>query len=233
MPINRSRPTPSPPGPEVLVSTVDAYVELAAISNEAAREQAWTEQYEAAWPDVFDTYYSGWGEVSRRSDAVRAVPELVRSIREREQRAERLVGTASARLRQVGLLDDGDIETVLLVGVHSSNTQAGSRSAPDPPAPLPSSPSRARTETRSQRPAPGRGGVPVGPCCDSAAGLGDRHRLPTPFPPTRVSNPPTNGRRLRTQERRGDDGDAIVAAIRLGAGGDEHGVEQLVADSVA
>lgn len=105
----------------MLLSTVPAYLELAEVRDDAARECAWTDQYEASWPDIFTTYYSAWGDRGRRAEAAATAPDLAATILQREQRAVRLVTGAAGRLRQVGLLDEVELDVVLLVGGHTSN----------------------------------------------------------------------------------------------------------------
>ena len=105
----------------MLLSTVSAYVALAAIRDDAARERAWADQYEATWPDVFATYYSSWGDRGRRAEASAAVLDLVATIQRREQRAVQLVTDADDRLRQAGLMDGAEMDVVLLVGGRTSN----------------------------------------------------------------------------------------------------------------
>ncbi len=104
----------------MLTSTVDDYVAMAQIADSAARRHAWVEQYEAAHPEVFETYYKHWGKAENRERAADGAPDLAPVIQDRERRVRRLLSETEMELHTQGLIDDG-IDTVLLVGGHTSN----------------------------------------------------------------------------------------------------------------
>jgi hypothetical protein len=104
-----------------ITSTVEAYLELAAIADPERRVAAWPERYEAAFPEVFATYYSSWGSAAGREQAARSAPELAATIRAREARARELVAAIAASFVAAGLLDSPDLSVVLLVGTGGSN----------------------------------------------------------------------------------------------------------------
>jgi hypothetical protein len=103
-----------------LTSTLPAYLALAEIDDDAAREAAWTEQYEAAYPEIFTTYHRSWGRHARCLTASRDVPRLARTMPAIEERARRLSEEAERFFLAEGLIDD-DLDVVLLVGGHTSN----------------------------------------------------------------------------------------------------------------
>lgn len=104
-----------------ILSTANAWQTLARISDADERETAWSDDYEAGFPTVFDVYYSAWGDRGRRRDAALQAPELVTRIRAAESRAQALLRQAEGDLRDRGLLSEDDLYAVLLVGVHTSN----------------------------------------------------------------------------------------------------------------
>lgn len=104
-----------------ILSTADAWHQVAQISQAEGRVTAWTTEYEAGFPTVFDVYYSAWGDRGRRRDAALQAPELVRRIRAAESRARVLLRRAEDDFRDRGLLSERDLHAVLLVGGHSSN----------------------------------------------------------------------------------------------------------------
>ena len=103
-----------------LTSTVPAYVALAEIADDAAREIAWTEEYEAAYPGIFDTYHRAWGRHQRCAAASHDVPVLAPGMPSIEDRARRLVQESETFFTAEGLIDD-DLDVVLMVGAHTSN----------------------------------------------------------------------------------------------------------------
>jgi hypothetical protein len=103
-----------------LTSTVPAYLALADIADDDARERAWTEQYEAAHREVFETYHRSWGRHERCLAASHDVARLAPDMSANEERAKRLATEAEAFFRGEGLLED-DLDVVLLVGGHTSN----------------------------------------------------------------------------------------------------------------
>lgn len=103
-----------------LTSTVPAYLALAEIEDDAAREAAWSEMYEAAHPEVFAIYYSAWGLPARRAGASLDVPRLAPAMPAVEERARGLALEAEAFFTDQGLLDD-ELDVVLLVGAHTSD----------------------------------------------------------------------------------------------------------------
>lgn len=105
----------------MVLSTVDAYLQLLEIPEGEARRRAWVTDYEAVHPAVFQTYYSGWGDREQRDAAADDVTALAATIRRREARATTVVERAGRDLAELGVLDYSDIPTVLMVGVHTSN----------------------------------------------------------------------------------------------------------------
>lgn len=103
-----------------LTSTVPAYVALAEIVDDAARETAWTEEYEAAYPEIFDTYHRAWGRHQRCVAASHDVPVLAPGMPSIEDRARRLVQESEGFFAAEGLIED-DLDVVLMVGGHTSN----------------------------------------------------------------------------------------------------------------
>jgi hypothetical protein len=102
-----------------LTSTAPGYLELADVPDQL-REAAWTDEYEAAYPEIFEKYYSAWGLRERSRAAVADVPDLAPRILALEERARELIALAERSFRDDGLLDD-DLDVVLLVGGHTSN----------------------------------------------------------------------------------------------------------------
>jgi hypothetical protein len=104
-----------------IVSTAAAYQHLADVPDGEDRTAVWVRDYEARYPSIFQSYYSGWGKVGRRESAAGRVRELAASIEHREWRARLLVDRVEASLRAHELLDDAAVSAVLLVGVGTSN----------------------------------------------------------------------------------------------------------------
>jgi hypothetical protein len=105
---------------------VPGYLALADVPDQL-REAAWTDEYEAAYPEIFETYYSAWGLRDRSRAAVADVADLAPRILALEERARDLIALTERSFRDDGLLDD-DLDVVLLVGGHTSNgwvTQLG------------------------------------------------------------------------------------------------------------
>lgn len=101
-----------------VTSTAPGNIALAEIpAND--RRLAWTEQYEAAYPVIFETYHSAWGRHERCLAAAADVPDLVPRVPALEARARALLEDAERSFRTDGLLDDLDV--VLLVGGRTSN----------------------------------------------------------------------------------------------------------------
>ncbi|WP_151084214.1 hypothetical protein [Nocardioides cynanchi] len=103
-----------------LTTTVPEYLALAAIRDDAEREIAWVEKYEAAQPAVFEVYYRAWGLTARRAAAAHDVLRLAPTMAAVEARARGLVAGAERYFRSQGLIDD-DLDVVLMVGAHTSN----------------------------------------------------------------------------------------------------------------
>lgn len=106
---------------EAMQSTVDAYLRLLEFPAGEARQRAWVDQYEAAHPAIFQTYYVSWGNRARRQQAADTVAALAPEVRSRERRAAALVENAARDLATLGILEDSSIPAVLLVGGHTSN----------------------------------------------------------------------------------------------------------------
>lgn len=109
-----------------LTTTVPGYVALSQVADDE-REAAWTDRYEAAYPEIFETYHSAWGLHDRCLAAAAGVPALAPRMPALEGRARELVEESERAFRDDGLLDD-DVDVVLLVGGHTSNgwvTQLG------------------------------------------------------------------------------------------------------------
>lgn len=104
-----------------ILTTANAWQRLARISDAEGRVTAWTREYEAGFPTVFDVYYSAWGDRGRRRDAALRAPELTQRIRAAESRARVLLREAEDDFRDRGLLCEDDLHAVLLVGGHTSN----------------------------------------------------------------------------------------------------------------
>jgi hypothetical protein len=102
-----------------LTSTVAEYQRLAKIEDHASRLQAWTADYEAAHPDVFNVYYSSYSDPSHRDSAVAEVARISLLVREWEARAEALARKTEQEVRAQGLLDE--LNVVLLVGNNTAN----------------------------------------------------------------------------------------------------------------
>ncbi|MGC4110399.1 MAG: hypothetical protein QM747_08260 [Nocardioides sp.] len=102
-----------------VTSTVPGYVALADIPPDR-RESAWTDVYEAAYPEIFATYHSGWGKHERCLAAAVDVPSEAPRILAVEARARALLEETERSFRADGLLSD-DLDVVLLVGGHTSN----------------------------------------------------------------------------------------------------------------
>jgi hypothetical protein len=112
-----------------LTSTVPAYLALAAVEDDVRRAEAWTEQYEAAHPEVFATYHRSWGRHERCLAAAADVPRLAPTLPAVEARAHGLVEQVEGAFHADGLIDD-DLDVVLMVGAHTSNgwvTEVGGR----------------------------------------------------------------------------------------------------------
>ena len=103
-----------------IMSTVEAWQQLAEMSNADERADAWVTSYEARFPSVFDVYYSSWGSPVKRGDASAQAPALVDQILAAEVRARHLLAQAEADFQERGLLA-GELSAVLLVGAHTSN----------------------------------------------------------------------------------------------------------------
>jgi hypothetical protein len=102
-----------------VTSTVRDYLALADVPDDE-RETAWTEVYEAAFPEIFETYHSAWGKHERCLASAADVPAQASAIAANETRARGLVGLAETSFRSEGLLTD-DLDVVLLVGGHTSD----------------------------------------------------------------------------------------------------------------
>ena len=89
------------------MSTVDAWQRLAQISDPGDRVTAWTHEYEAGFPSVFDVYDSAWGDTARRPDAALAAPECVGRIRAAES-GEEPGGDRSCRVCRLRRRQAGD-----------------------------------------------------------------------------------------------------------------------------
>jgi hypothetical protein len=102
-----------------LTSTVPGYVALADVPDDR-REAAWTDVYEAAYPEIFETYHSAWGRHERCLAAAADVPAAAPGIPAVEARARKLIEVAEQSFRADGLLSD-ELDVVLLVGGHTSD----------------------------------------------------------------------------------------------------------------
>lgn len=102
-----------------VTSTVPGYLALADVPDQR-REAAWTDEYEAAYPEIFEKYYSAWGLRERSRAAAADVPDLAPRILALEERARELIVMTERSFRDDGLLTD-DLDVVLLVGGHTSN----------------------------------------------------------------------------------------------------------------
>jgi hypothetical protein len=103
-----------------IVSTAAGYLQLAR-APDGDEPDAWVRDYEARYPSIFQSYYSGWGKVERRTAAASRERELAPAVASLESRAHVVVERAEAGLQARGLLDDAPVPAVLLVGVGSSN----------------------------------------------------------------------------------------------------------------
>jgi len=102
-----------------VTSTVPGYVDLIDLPGHL-RETAWTDEYEAAYPEIFSTYHSGWGKHERCLAAAADVPAEVPRILAVESRAREVLEATERSFRADGLLSD-DLDVVLLVGGRTSN----------------------------------------------------------------------------------------------------------------
>jgi hypothetical protein len=102
-------------------STIPDYLRLLEAPEGEARRAAWVDDYEAAHPAVFATYYESWGNPDGRAAAADAVTSLAPVIPGREARARSLVERAGHDLVDIAVLDRPQIPAVLLVGGHTSN----------------------------------------------------------------------------------------------------------------
>lgn len=102
-----------------VTTTVPGYVALAGVP-EPDREAAWTDTYEAAYPEIFETYHSAWGRHERCLAAAADVTALALRIPALEGRVRELIELSERSFRADGLLTD-DLDVVLLVGGHTSN----------------------------------------------------------------------------------------------------------------
>jgi len=86
------------------------------------RERAWVEQYEAAYPEVFEVYYRGYGDPEGRSESAARVERLAGDLADREQRLRLMLHRAEAAFVAAGLLSAGDeLPVVLMVGTAGSD----------------------------------------------------------------------------------------------------------------
>jgi hypothetical protein len=102
-----------------VTSTVPGYVALGDVPGHL-REAAWTDVYESAYPEIFETYHSGWGKHERCLAAAADVPAEAPRISAVESRARDLVEQSERSFRTDGLLTE-DLDVVLMVGGHTSN----------------------------------------------------------------------------------------------------------------
>ena len=103
-----------------IISTVEAWREMAELPNADDRAAAWVTNYEATFPSVFEVYYSAWGSPAQRGDAASQAPILIDQILAAEGRARHLVAHAENDFREAGLLQE-ELCVVMLVGAHTSN----------------------------------------------------------------------------------------------------------------
>jgi hypothetical protein len=103
-----------------LTSTLPEYLALATIADDAEREVAWVEEYEAAHPEVFEVYYRAWGLPGKRGQAARDVRRLAPGMAAVEARARALADETETYFRSEGMIDD-DLDVVLLVGARTSD----------------------------------------------------------------------------------------------------------------
>jgi hypothetical protein len=102
-----------------VTSTVPGYVALTEVPGHL-REAAWTDVYEAAYPEIFETYHSGWGTHERCLASAADVPAEAPRIAAVEARARDLIEESERSFRTDGLLTE-DLDVVLMVGGHTSN----------------------------------------------------------------------------------------------------------------
>lgn len=69
-------------------------------------ERLWVEDYESKYPDVFESYYDGFSDESRRATLARAPTALVDAVEAAEDRVSAIVRGIETRLRAGGLVDD-------------------------------------------------------------------------------------------------------------------------------
>jgi hypothetical protein len=101
-------------------STVSTYTELLRQPVGAPRRRARTNEYESAHQDIFDVYYSGWGDTTLRDQAADLVEEQASLVASRENHVTRDAADAAERLQRMGLLSES-IPVVTMVGVHTAN----------------------------------------------------------------------------------------------------------------
>lgn len=102
-----------------VTSTVPGYVDLIDLPGHR-RVAAWADVYEAAYPEIFETYHSAWGRHERCLAAAAEEPIEASRILRVEARARDLLDETERALRADGLLTD-DLDVVLLVGARTSN----------------------------------------------------------------------------------------------------------------
>jgi hypothetical protein len=102
-----------------VTSTVPGYVALTDVPGHL-RVTAWTDVYEAAYPEIFETYHSAWGRHERCLAAAAGAPMEAWHLRRIEARARDLLAQTERAFRADSLLTD-DLDVVLLVGAHTSN----------------------------------------------------------------------------------------------------------------
>ena len=103
-----------------IISTVEAWQEMAELTNADDRAAAWVGSYEARFPSVFEVYYSAWGSPANRVDAALQAPRLVEQVLTAQARARQILAKAENDFREGGLLQ-GELSVVLLVGAHTAN----------------------------------------------------------------------------------------------------------------
>lgn len=105
-----------------ILSTVGAYQRLAVVPSGPDRVQAWIDQYEAAYADIFTAYYRGYGNPGTRTAAAAQVENLAAEVARREQRLRVVLARIEAEFVSLGLLSSGtDLPVVLLVGTGHSD----------------------------------------------------------------------------------------------------------------
>ncbi|WP_114906900.1 hypothetical protein [Ornithinimicrobium murale] len=104
-----------------VTSTVPAYIGLANL-DPSERVDAWVSQYEMAHADIFEVYYSAYGNRSGREAAAGLVADFAPGVVEREAWVHTALKAAAEDLAAHGLMDaDQSLDVVLMVGTGHSD----------------------------------------------------------------------------------------------------------------